>query len=122
MPSKNITVNPGRMRFSIVLQKPAIGRASDGAEQKTWPDTASVKAAIDFGEGREYYSAKTVTADLTHLLTIYTYPGLDATWRVKFDDAGTIRILDIRAIKPLGTQRRFQQLHCRELVGREAQS
>ncbi len=114
--------NPGTMRFNIVLQAPQLGRGTDGSVTKTWGDIAPVKAAIDFGTGREFFAAKQVQADITHMVTIYTCPGLATTWRIRFDDAGTIRFFDIRGIAPKGTMRRYQALACRELVGREAQS
>lgn len=116
------TVNPGGMRYRVALQQATIARDSDGAEQKTWQDVAVIQAEIDFGDGREYQAAKVVYADVTHVVTIYTYPGLDTTWRIKFCDTGGDKFFDIRGVKPLGNMRRWQRLACRELVGREVNS
>ena len=113
------SINPGTMRFRVVLRQPVVDRAADGSELQTWNEVATVRAAIDFGEGREYFSAKAVNAEMTHLITIYAHAGIDSTWSLKFLDGDNPRFLDIRAVKPLGTMRRYQRLECRELVGRE---
>src|SRR5689334_15001295 len=95
--------NPGAMRFPVELQKPTIARNPDGSEPKDFTAASPVFAAIDFGEGREFFAAKSVYADMTHMLTIYSYAGLDSTWRVKFVDGDQVRYLDIRGVKPSGT-------------------
>ena len=114
----------GKLRNLVVLQQPAIGRGSDGSEIKAYPDTASVRAEIIFGTGREFVAAKSVDADLTHMLTIRYYPGIASDWRVKFHDPldGSTRYFDVRSVKPLGPTRRYQLLQCRELVGLEPQT
>lgn len=118
------TFNPGLLRYVVILQRPSIARAPDGSEIKTYPDTATRRAEIVFGAGREFFAAKAVDADLTHLLTIRYYPGLGPDWRVKFVDPreGTTRYFDVRSVEALGTTRGYQQLNCRELVGLEPQT
>lgn len=118
------TFNPGAMRHVVVLQQPAITRAPDGSEVKDYRDTATRRAEIAFGSGREFLAAKEVYADLTHVLTIRYYAGLGPDWRVKFDDPveAVTRLFDVRSIEAVGTMRRFQKLMCRELVGLEPQS
>ena len=113
------TFNPGTMRHVVALQQPTITRGADGGEIKTYPDTATIRAEVAFGSGREFFAAKSVDADLTHTLTIRYYPGLGPDWRVKFVDPieGTTRYFDVRSIQALGTMRRYQMLMCRELVG-----
>ncbi len=117
-------VNPGAMRHRIVLQQASVTRNTDGSERKTWPDTATVSAAIAFGTGRELFAARAVNAELTHLITIRYYAGLGPDWRVKFNDPkdGSVRYFDIRSIEAVGTMRRHQRLQCRELVGRQVQT
>lgn len=114
--------NPGSMRYRLTLQRPSPTRNPDGEEIKGYVDAGTVWAEIDFGSGREYFATKVVNADVTHVATIYTFPGLDTTWRGRFDDAGASRYFDFRGIRPADALRSRQILECRELVGREVQS
>lgn len=116
----------GKLRNLVILQPPAFARGPDGSEIKVYPPdgVAKVRAEIVFGTGREFFAAKQVDADLTHMVTIRYYAGLDTGWRVKFNDPldGTTRYFDVRSVKPLGALRRYQLLQCRELVGLEPQT
>lgn len=118
--------NPGTMRDLIVLQQPSITRLPDGSESKNWDSgtNLSVHAAFATVSGREWFQAHSVTAELENLITIRWVAGLDSTWRVLFNDPrnNQSKTFDILAVVNPDQRRRFLQLHCKEIVGREIET
>lgn len=113
--------DPGAMRFRVQLQRPSGTRDSHGGEKRDFETVEEVWAAIDWGTGREFFAAQAVNADVTHVVTIYARKDLTTTWRVFFNDENVPHYLDIRSVAYTDDFRRFQLLHCRELLGRESQ-
>lgn len=113
--------DPGAMRYRVQLQRPSGTRDSHGGETRDFETVEEVWAAIDWGTGREFFAAKAVNAEVTHVVVIYTRKELTQSWRVYFNDQNVPHYLDIRSIGYPDDFRRFQILHCRELMGRESQ-
>lgn len=125
------SVRAADLRNLVAIQSlPAlISRNSDGSEKRTteqWSNLwANVPAKIDTAGGLEFYTAKQVNDQLTHEITIRWHKGVQPTMRVLFNDPveGATRYFDIRAVlNPNNGVRWILLLHCRELVGREAQT
>jgi SPP1 family predicted phage head-tail adaptor len=60
----------GKLRHRLTLQNKTKTRDEYGAETEGWVDVATVWAAIEPLQGREYLAAQQIQADVTHRITI----------------------------------------------------
>jgi SPP1 family predicted phage head-tail adaptor len=77
----------GRLRHSVIVQRPGGSRDAVGARLTTFTDIATVPASIEPLVGREQFLAAERQASTTHKVTLRyasSISSIDATWRVKF--------------------------------------
>lgn len=124
------SVRAGELRNPLVIQTlPApVVRNLDGSEKRStdqWATFVKTRGKIDDQGGKEFFAAKSVNASLTHEITIRWRRGIQPKMRVMFADPveRITRYFDIQSIpNPNNGVRWILLLHCRELVGREAQT
>ena len=122
------TIQAGELRNYIVIQSLPSSRTRnlDGGESRAtnqWTKFTDARAKIETDGGTEFNRAKAVTATLTHLMTIRWQMGITAKMRVFFQDPalGTDRYFNIlNVMNPNNQVPYLLQLHCEELIGREA--
>lgn len=124
MKEQRQSFEPGKLRHRITIESAATAQGSDGFEQKTWMELATVWAAISTIGGREFFQAKQVNAELSHEVTVRWRPGITAEQRIRFEDLanGTTRYFDILSVRNPDERRVVLYLYCRELVGKEVEA
>lgn len=82
-PKGSYTVQAGRFRHRVTIQRKAVGRDSAGGITESWSDFAkNVNAAIDTVTGRESIYSQQIAAKYSSEISIRWRPGIDATMRV----------------------------------------
>lgn len=82
-PKGSYTVQAGRFRFRVTIQRKTVGRDSAGGVTEIWTDLfRNVNAAIDATTGREAYASQQVTSAVSTEISIRWRPGITATMRV----------------------------------------
>ncbi len=105
-------MNPGDLRHRITIQQKSITKDSEGIPSETWPDFATAWAAIEPLQGREFFSAQAVNAQVTTRIRIRYLAGICPTMRVSY---GT-HIYDIQVVIDVEERHRELQLMCQEVV------
>lgn len=103
-------LDPGQLRHRVQIQA-ATETNTAGEVSEAWRTVARWWAKIEQGAGREFFRAKQVNADMTHLVTMRRYPNLTPRHRLLW---GT-RTLHIDAIAEDETAS-WQTVQCREVV------
>jgi SPP1 family predicted phage head-tail adaptor len=86
-PKGSYTVQAGRFRHRVTLQKQSSGRDSAGGVVTLWTNFAvGVPAAISPVSGREILTAQQIAADVSTEIAIRWRPGVDETMRVLHND------------------------------------
>jgi SPP1 family predicted phage head-tail adaptor len=95
-----VAVRAGPLRHYIRIEKKTIDVSSDGDRTETWTTFAEVWASVETGNGREFFAARQVIADLTHTIRLRYLPGLAPDMRIAYDDqkTGRTRYFDIKSI------------------------
>ena len=75
----------GNLRHRISIQKPVVTRNNLGGVDKSWQEFATAKAAVTPLRAREYFAARQVQAETTHLVTIRYITGITSEMRVIFN-------------------------------------
>lgn len=111
------------LRHKISIETPTVTRGADGSQSKAWSEYALCSAAIDTIGGREFFVARQTGADMSHQISIRWQPGITPSMRVNWFDPmeNVTRYLDIEKVVNPDESRRFLQLWCREILGRETQ-
>ena len=114
--SRPDAINPGQLRDQLRVESQPTGRDASGGMSLNdpWPTFANVFGRIDTLTGREQEQASKQWEDVTVQILIRSNEGIDPTMRVFAVDTGVY--YDIRGIVPIGTQRRWSVLMCREHV------
>lgn len=109
-PKGSYTVQAGRFRFRVTIQRKTVGRDSAGGVTEIWTDLfKNVNAAIDATTGREAYASQQVTSAVSTEISIRWRPGVTATMRVLHGKD----IYNIEGILPdSGTGRKILTLLC----------
>jgi SPP1 family predicted phage head-tail adaptor len=82
-PKGSYTVQAGRFRHRIVLQRKTVGRDRSGGVTESWSTFAkNVPAAVDQTTGGEAVSSQQIQAKVTAEISMRWRPGVDATMRV----------------------------------------
>jgi SPP1 family predicted phage head-tail adaptor len=81
-----MVMNIGKLCHRITIQKSTPARDSFGAEIEDWTDFAAVWANIEPINGREYFSAKQVNAEITTKIVIRYKEDITSQMRVLFAD------------------------------------
>lgn len=82
-PKGTYSVQAGRFRHRVTIQKKTVGQDSAGGITETWSNFAkNVNAAIDAVTGSESTSSQQITSKVTAEISIRWRPGITATMRV----------------------------------------
>lgn len=103
----------GRMRRRVTIQEKTVTRGSTGEELVTWSTVATVWAAVEPLNGREYLESRQTQANVDTRVTIRYRSGMEPTMRLLTSDS---RILHIESV--IHKNERFRELviMCREEV------
>lgn len=108
----------GRLRHRVTLQRRVEAQGATGAVTWTWQDEDTVWAAVEPIQGREFFGAAQVQAEVTTRIRIRYRPNIDAKMRVKFvtdpGSPGAVKYYGIEAVIHVRERRRELQLMCRE--------
>jgi SPP1 family predicted phage head-tail adaptor len=102
----------GEIKKQIQLQAPTITRASDGSEIFAWITLATIGADIASGGGREFWQAKQVNAEISHIVRLRYRSKISPRYRIIYGD----RILQILAIIDPDESKTELKLMCKEVV------
>ncbi len=102
----------GDLRHKVTIQQKTITKDTEGIPSETWTDFATVWAAIEPLQGREFFSAQAINAQVTTRIRIRYLAGISPTMRVSY---GT-RIFDIQAVIDVEERHLELQLMCQEVI------
>lgn len=105
-------MNAGKLRHRVTIQDPQSARDTFGAEIVNYVDVATVWAAVDPLQGREFFDAQADNAEVTTRIRIRYRSGIKPTMRVVWGD----HEYDIRSVIEIESRRRELHLMCRELL------
>ncbi len=114
-PKGSYTVQAGRFRHRVTIQKKTVGQDSTGGITETWSKFAdNIPAAIDVGGGGEAVASQQVAAKSNAEISIRWRPGVTTTMRVLYNG----EVFNIEEVVPdSSTGRKVLTLVC---VRREA--
>jgi SPP1 family predicted phage head-tail adaptor len=82
-PKGTYSVQAGRFRHRVIIQRKTVGKDSAGGMTESWTNFAkNVNAAIDAVTGRESVSSQQITSSITTEISIRWRPGITETMRV----------------------------------------
>ena len=91
-------MDSGKLDQRITLQSKAVARDAMGGEIITWTDQATVWAAADVLQGREYFNAEKQQSEITIRFRIRFRSDVTSAWRVawraKFYDI--VDVIEVR--------------------------
>jgi SPP1 family predicted phage head-tail adaptor len=102
----------GKLRHQIVIQNMIESHNSYAEVETSWVDYATVYAAIEPIQGREFFAALQVNAETTVRIRIRYLSGVTKKSRVTFEG----RIYNIQSIIDADERHREMQLMCSEGV------
>lgn len=105
-------MNAGSLRYSIKIQQKNVTRDSFGAETIAWTDVATVWAAIEPLQGREFFNAQQVNAEVTTRIRVRYRSGVTPAMRMLLGS----RVFDIQSVINLDERNRELHLMCKEVV------
>ena len=118
-------MNSGQLRHRVRLEENK-AKASDATaelyyeEPEDWKLYLHIQAAVDTGSSRQFWAAKQLYQELTHLVTFRWFYAFDQTkeLRVTFTDrGGTVRTLyPLGSAVVVGKKSEWLQLSCVEKV------
>lgn len=90
----------GALRHLIDIEANTIDVDANGDRTEAWASVHQCWASIESGNGREFFAARQVMADLTHTIRLRYRVGLTPAMRVKYTDQKTraTRYFDIKSI------------------------
>lgn len=90
----------GTLRHLIRVEQKTIDVSGDGDRTETWTTFAEVWASVETGNGREFFAARQVIADLTHTIRMRYIVNITPDMRIAYDDlkTGRTRYFDIKSI------------------------
>lgn len=87
-------LSAGRLRHRVTIQEQSTVPDAFGQPITTWGDVATVWAAVEPLQGREFFNSDQINAEVTARIRIRWRDGLTAAMRVSFDS----RLYNIEAI------------------------
>ena len=102
----------GELRNRITLQKPVQTRNTFNEMVTTYPDVATVWAAVEWRSGRRYESANQLNSEIQGIIRIRYRSDIKPEWRIKY---GT-RYIQILSIANVYEKDRELQLNCKEMT------
>jgi SPP1 family predicted phage head-tail adaptor len=109
----DIFVRIGKLRHRITIEQVTETQDTDGSALESWSTYATVQASIEPISGREYFTAQSTQADVTHRISLRYVSGITPKMRVNFSS----RIFDILSVINVNECNRELQLMCRESIG-----
>lgn len=100
----------GGLRDRVEIQSRGAPQNGYGEPVLAWATLATVWARVEPISGRETWQAQQAQADVTHRVTVRTYPGL--TSKMRFLLGG--RVLNIDSVIDVEGRRQFQECLCKE--------
>lgn len=100
----------GELRSRIIIQKPVHARSSFNELVTTYEDVDTIWAAMEWGSGRRFETAKQLNAEIQGIVRIRYRSDIQPTWRLQYGNR-YISILSIANIKEKDTE---LQLNCKE--------
>ena len=102
----------GNLRQRVTIKSKSATQDAYGDEVITWVSWATVWAAVEPLQGREFMAAKQITAEVTTRIRIRYRRGILPEWRVTF---GSINY-DILSIIHIEEREREIHLMCQEIL------
>ena len=102
----------GRLRHLVVIQEPTETNDSQGQAIKAWGTFATVHAAVEPLNGREYFAAAQINAETTTKIVIRWLDGITQKMRISYDS----KVYNIESIRNIGERDRQIELMCSEGV------
>lgn len=102
----------GKLRHRVILQRKEITEDELKQQSETWVDFAYIWAAIQPLSGREYFSARQETAQVTTRITIRYLKGVTPDMRVLFNE----KVYEILSVINLDERNISLVLMCKEAV------
>lgn len=102
----------GKLRHRVTIQSKAATRDTYGEEVIIWTTVATVWAAVEPLQGREYLEARQVTAEVSTRIIIRRRSGILPEMRAVYGS----RIYDILAVIEVDEARREMELMCQEII------
>lgn len=107
-----MTISAGQLRHRIAIEEFTTTRDSMGGTIEAWTTFAPAWAAVEPLNGREFFAAEQVNAEVSHRVTMRYTPGVKTKMRVNHGG----RFLLIEAALNIGERNQELQLMCREVV------
>jgi SPP1 family predicted phage head-tail adaptor len=103
-------IRAGRYNNVVTIQKPTVTTNPYGGTTTHWSDVATVRAAIEPLQGREYFSGSFQMGENIIRIRLRYLEGITRKMRVKYGD----RLLDINSVIDSREAHREIQLMCKE--------
>ena len=107
-------IQAGQLRHRVAIQANTPTRSATGAEVPGWTLVADRWAAVLPQAGREFYAAKQIHADVTHLITIRGPLDVRPEMRIQMNG----RLFDILSVIDVEERHQELRLLCREGSGK----
>jgi len=101
----------GELRHRVTIQEAVTAQNSFGEETPSWQDVATVWAAVEPLQGREYFDAQKQVAEVDTRVRVRYRAGIGPTMRVVWG----VHTYDIGAVLDVGGRHRELHLMCREV-------
>ncbi len=102
----------GQLRHRVTIQQKSVTQNGYGEEVITWQDVATVWAAIEPLQGREYLEGKQVQAEVTTRIRIRYRSGIQPEMRVTWGS----HAYDVQAVIEPESRKKELVLMCREIL------
>ncbi len=91
-------ISAGSLDKRVTIQNPVRLDDGGGGADLSYVDLVTVHASVQPGAGREFFQAKTLNPELTHMVTIRYRTGVTPAHRVRYEVNGMVRAFAIRSI------------------------
>lgn len=105
-------INPGEYRHKITIEQKTHAQNDYGEEKDDWEKVLDIYAGIYPISGREFFTAETVSSEVTHKINIRYVPGIKTDMRVVFNK----RIFHIQSVINFQERNIQLQLMCKEII------
>jgi len=102
----------GLLRQRVTIQEATETQDTTGAVVSTWVDRATVWAAVEPLQGREFFQAQTTNAEVTTRIRIRYRSGVAPKWRATWNG----HTYDVLSVVETETRGREIHLMCKELL------
>lgn len=100
----------GRLDKRVTIESQSVERNSIGEPETTWEDFATVWAAVEPLQGREFWAQQQVQSAVSHRVRIRYLDGVNAAMRIVYGE----RVFNIEAVIDPKERHEEMQLLCSE--------